>query len=87
MMSIGSARAAEDDLTPRTRMSKLSMTAFPTVLDTPAGSFQLGNEFANFSRHRVKEEEDIVAEDQVQSPALFFTRSHDPRDLRERGGR
>src|SRR5438552_114246 len=56
MMGVSSGRAAEDDLTLRARMSKLAMTAFPADLDAPAGSLQLGNQFANFSRHRVKEE-------------------------------
>ena len=54
MMGVGSARSAEDDLTPRAGMSKLAVAAFATVLDTPTGPFQFGNQLANFLRPRMR---------------------------------
>jgi hypothetical protein len=34
-------------------MSKLAMTPFAAGFDTPASSFQLGDQLADFSRHLV----------------------------------
>jgi hypothetical protein len=34
-------------------MSKLAMTPFAAEFDTPTGSFQIGNQLANFSRHPI----------------------------------